>query len=121
MAAAGYTVNNLMAGTQQNITTTISGATNGVVRLITPASASKRFYVWEIDFGQSGPPNATDCSIQWVLEQVDATAAGTTTTALAQPTGGGYVTAGNSDLAVTLGRVNYTAMPTTQLQVAIFY
>jgi hypothetical protein len=121
MASPGYTVNNLMSGTQQNISTAATSATAGVVRLLTPASASKRVFVWEIDFGQSGPPNATDCSVQWVFQQVSATAAGTvSSTPLAQPTAG-YLTAGNIDLAVTTTPANYTAAPTTQLAVATFY
>ncbi len=120
MAAAGYTVNNLMAGTQQNISTAITSATGTIVRLVQAATLMKRAYIWELDFGQSGPPNATDCSVQWVLEMCDATGAGTLTTALAQPTNG-YVTAANLDLAVTLGKVNSTAAPTNYLQVATFY
>ncbi len=121
MAAAGYTVNNLMAGTQQNISTAITSATGTIVRLVQAATLMKRAYIWELDFGQSGPPNATDCSVQWVLEMCDATGAGTPgATALAQPANG-YVTAANLDLAVTLGKVNYTAAPTNYLQVATFY
>lgn len=125
MAAPGYTANNLMAGTQQNISTAISSATGTVLRLVTAAASTKRFYVWEIDFGQSGPPNPTDCSVQWVLEQVDATggaasANGTSTAITGQPTTG-YVTASNLDLAVTIPRGNYTAAPTNYLQAATFY
>lgn len=125
MAAPGYTVNNLMAGSQGNVTTTIGGTTSTQLRLVTPAASTKRFYVWEIDFGQSGPPNATDCSVQWVLEQVDATggaasANGTSSAITGQPTTG-YVTASNLDLAVTIPRGNYTAAPTNYLQAATFY
>jgi hypothetical protein len=121
MAAPGYVANNLMGGTQQSISTAITSATGTVLRLMTPAATSKRFYLTELDFGQSGPPNPTDCSVQWTLQQCDATGAGTPgATVVAQPTSG-YVTASNLDLAVTLAKVNYTAAPTTYLTVATFY
>jgi hypothetical protein len=126
MAAPGYTVSNLMAGTQQNISTAITSTTGTILRLVTPAASTKRFYVWELDFGQSGPPNVTDCSVQWVLEQIDATggaasANGSSTAITAQPTTG-YVTASNLDLAVTIPRGNYvTTAPTNYLQAATFY
>jgi hypothetical protein len=120
MAAPGYTVNNLMAGTQQNISTALTSATGTIVRLVQAATLMKRAYVWEIDVGQSGPPNGTDCSVQWGLEHCDATGAGTLTTAVAQPTAG-YLVAGNLDLAVTLGRVNSTVAPTNYLQAGTFW
>ena len=118
MAAAGYTVNNLMGGSQQNLTTT-PGVT--IVRLNAPASTSKRFYIWEIEGSQSGPPNATDCSVQWWLTQCDTTGAGTATTATPEPTGGGFIAAGNSDVAVTVTKVNYTAEPTTYTAAQTFF
>src|SRR5216683_2474205 len=74
MATPGYTVNNLMAGAQQNVAVT-PGIT--ILRLNAPAATSKRFFIWELDLGQSGPPNATDASVQWWLAQCSATAAAT--------------------------------------------
>lgn len=110
MASPGYVTNNLMAGTQQNL-----AASPGVsiIRLNAPASASKRFYVWEISGSQSGPPNATDCSVEWWLAQCSAAGAGTGTACPPQPTGGGFVAAGNTDTPVTVATGNYTAEPTT--------
>lgn len=105
MAAPGYVVNNLMAGTQQNLAVS-PGIT--IVRLNAPASASKRFYIWEIAGGQSGQPNGTDCSVQWWLTQCDATTAGTSTTLTPLPTAGLLT----SDVAVTVAHGNYTAEPT---------
>jgi hypothetical protein len=118
MASPGYTVNNLMGGTQQNLTTT-PGVT--IARLNVPASAGKRFFIWEMDMGQSGPPNATDCSVQWWLTQCSAAGAGTSTTPTVQPTGGGFVQGANTDLAVTVGNVNYSAEPTTYTAASSFY
>lgn len=105
MAAPGYVVNNLMAGTQQNLAAS-PGVT--ILRLNAPASASKRFYLWEISGSQSGPPNATDCSVEWWLTQADATTAGTSTSLTPLPTGGLLT----SDTAVTVAHGNYTAEPT---------
>lgn len=118
MASPGYTVNNLQGGTQQNLTTT-PGVT--IARLNAPASASKRFFIWEMDMGQSGPPNATDCSVQWWLAQCSAAGAGTGTAVTPEPTGGGFVAAGNTDVAVTVGTVNYSAEPTTYTAAQSFY
>lgn len=120
MASPGYTVNNLMVGTQANVAAT-PGIT--IMRLNAPASASKRFYIWEMDMGQSGPPNATDCSVQWWLEQCSATAAGTGSATTPIPTGGGFIAAGNSDVAVTVATGNYTAgnEPTTYSAAQNFY
>jgi hypothetical protein len=118
MASSGYTVSNLMAGTQQNLTTT-PGVT--ILRILAAASASKRFYIDEIDVGQSGPPNATDCSVQWWLAQCSAAGAGTTTAITPQPIGGGFIAAGNSDVAVCTCGGNYTAEPTTYSATQTFY
>ncbi len=109
MAAPGFIVNNMQGGTQQNLVAT-PGIT--LLRLNAPASAAKRFYVWEISGSLSGPPNGTDCSVQWWLTQCDTTAAGTATTLTAEPTGGGFVAAGNTDLAVTVAKGNFTVEPT---------
>lgn len=114
MAAAGYTVSNLMGGTQQNLTTS-PGVT--ILRLNAPASASKRYYIWEIDVGQSGPPNATDCSVQWWLAHCDATAAGTATSLTPLPTASPL----SGDTAVTVAKGNFTAEPTAYVAADTFY
>lgn len=118
MAFPGYTVSNLMGGTQQNLATT-PGVT--ILRLNAPASASKRFIITELDFGQSGPPNATDCSVQWWLTQCSAAGAGTSTATTPLPKSGGFIAAGNSDVAVTVCGGNYSAEPTTYTAAQTFY
>jgi hypothetical protein len=124
MASPGYTVNNGMAGTQQNVVAT-PGIT--IVRIGTAAASTKRFFIWELDLGQSGPPNATDCSVQWWLVQCSAAGGafasnGTGTfTQVAIPTGGGYVAGANTDVAVTLTGINYSAEPTTYTPAQSFY
>lgn len=95
----GYFISNGMAGSQQNLSTTLITVT----RLVVPASAGKRFQIYEIDCSQNGAPNATDCDVEWACDYADATTAGTSTAA----------TPYNAvDTAVTLGHVNYTAEPT---------
>jgi hypothetical protein len=118
MATAGYTVNNLMAGSQQNLAAT-PGVT--IMRLNVPASSGKRFFIWELDLGQSGPPNATDCSVQWWLAQCSSAGAGTGSATTPEPTGGGFVAAGNTDTAVTVATGNYSAEPTTYTAGQSFY
>jgi hypothetical protein len=118
MASAGYTLNNLMGGSQQNLAAT-PGVT--IARLNVPASSGKRFFIWELDMGQSGPPNATDCSVQWWLSQCSSAGAGTGTSATPEPTGGGFVAGSNTDIAVTVGTVNYSAEPTTYTAGQTFY
>lgn len=114
MASGGYTANNLMGGSQQNVAAT-PGIT--VVRLNAPASASKRYFIWELDMGQSGPPNATDCSVQWWLRNCDTTGAGTATTVTALSTSAPLA----GDVAVTVAKVNFTAEPTTYSSANNFY
>lgn len=110
MASPGYVVNNLMSGTQQNLATT-PGVT--LVRLVNPGSTSKRFYIWEISGSLTGPPNATDCSVEWWLTQCSGAGAGTTTAITPIPTGGGFVAGANLDTAVTTAAGNYSGEPTT--------
>lgn len=114
MAAPGYTFNNLMGGTQQNLAAS-PGVT--ILRLNAPASASKRYYIWEMDLGQSGPPNATDCSVQWWLAQCDATTAGTATTVTPLSTSNALT----GDTPVTVAKANFSAEPTAYAAANSFY
>jgi hypothetical protein len=118
LATPGYTANNLMAGSQQNVATTPGIS---ILRLNVPASSGKRFFIWEMDMGQSGPPNATDCSVQWWLAQCSSAGAGTGSATTPEPTGGGFVAAGNTDTAVTVCTGNYSAEPTTYTAGQSFY
>ncbi len=108
MASPGYNVGNGMAGTPQNLTS----AFQTLVRLIAPATAMKRYFIWEIEVSQNGVPNATDCDVEYALNYCDATTGGTKSAATPFPTGGALTT----DVAVTTGAVNYTAEPATYVQ-----
>lgn len=68
-----YSVNNLQNGTpaQTNLTTTFKTVTS-----VAAATATlRRAYIYEMDVGADGLPNATDCGIVWDLSAQ--TAAGT--------------------------------------------
>lgn len=117
MSAPGYVVSNGMAGTPQALTTTFITIT----RLVNAGSAAKRFYIWEIDVSQNAAPNSTDCAVEYSLAYCSAAGAGTKTTLVANPLGGGFVAGANLDLAVTLGAGNYTAEPTTYTQAYEFW
>jgi hypothetical protein len=113
MAAPGYNVGNGMAGTPQNLTSTLQT----IARLLCPASGMKRFFVWEIEVSQSGVPNATDCDVEYSLVYCDATGAGTKTNVTPFPTSGALAV----DTAVTAAAANYTAEPTTYAQADEFW
>ncbi len=117
MAAPGYVVNNLMGGSAQNLTTT-PGVT--IARTLAAASNPKRHYIWEIEGSQSGPPNATDCSVEWWLAYCGAAGAGTTTAATPLPTAG-FLAAGSIDIATTTAGINYTVEPTTYVVADTFW
>lgn len=68
-----YSVNNLQNGTpaQTNLTTTFKTVTS-----VAAATATlRRAFIYEMDVGADGLPNATDCAIVWDLSAQ--TAAGT--------------------------------------------
>ena len=99
---ARYSVNNLLAGSQQNL----SSAYKTIVstNAATGATTLRRGWWDEIDVGQDGSPNATDCSVTWSVDRM--TAAGTGTSATAAPT------ETNDAAALLTNTVNYTAEPT---------
>lgn len=100
---ARYSVNNLMAGTQQNLSTANKAIIG--VNAATGATTLRRGWIDEIYVGADGAAVATDCQIDWTFAVQ--TAAGTGTAATPQPTPDG------ADAAALLTyTVNYTADPT---------
>lgn len=96
-----YSVNNTLAGTQQAMTTTFK--TQTMINAIT--ASLRRAFIFELDIGADGLPNATDCAIVWDLSAT-VTAVGTATalTPLALD---------QADAASgTAGNGNHTAEPT---------
>lgn len=79
---ARYSVNNTLAGSEQNLATTFK--TLVVVTAATGATTLRRGWIDEVIVGADGAAVSTDCQIAWNA-QVQ-TAAGTVTAATPQPT-----------------------------------
>lgn len=102
MAFANYHVSNGMAGTMQNLTSTLKTITTVAALSTTQA---RRGQVYDISFGANDAPNATDCAIQYTTLRTSTT--GTSTGVTPSPIdGAGQISLGQ-------GSVNYTAEPTT--------
>lgn len=99
---ARYAFNNLLAGSQQNLSSSYKTILYNVAA--TGATTLRRGWWDEFDFGQDGPPNATDCSVNWSIDRT--TADGTGTAATVAPT------ETNDAAALLTYKVNYTAEPT---------
>lgn len=63
---ASYAVSTLTAGTEQAATTT-PGKTLIYAYATTGATTLRRGWIYELEFGCSGAPNATDCSVMWTM------------------------------------------------------
>ena len=79
---ARYSVNNLMAGSQQVLATTNKAIIG--INAVTGATTLRRGWIDEIEVGADGAAVATDCQIDWTMAVQ--TAAGTGTAATPQPT-----------------------------------
>ncbi len=96
-----YSASNLLAGTQQNLTSSAKSIVS--LTAATGASTLKRGWIYEWEVGCDGAPNSTDCAItyDWVRQ----TTLGTGTAATPSPL----------DLADTaaglVATVNYTVEP----------
>ena len=100
---AKYEVNNRMAGTQQNISTTF-GATSVAVGINATTAALCRGTLVEFAFGADGAPNASDTQIVYDVSRM--TVAGTATAATPNPQDT------LSAACQTSAFVNYTVAPT---------
>lgn len=106
---SGFTVNNEMGGSAQNLTTT---AKTQLV-LGVPASLPKRMRIYEIEMSATGVPNATDCPITGDLLWVTGATLGTVgATLIPQPNDSGTVIGTFIDTAVSKVYANFTAEPT---------
>lgn len=95
-----YSVNNRLAGTQQNLST----AFKTVVGLNAATATLRRGRLWRMAFGADGAPNATDCQIVYDVARMTAAGTATAATPLA-PDGTAVATA-------AVASVNYTVEPT---------
>jgi hypothetical protein len=105
---SGYTVNNEMGGSAQNLAAT---AKTQIV-LGVPASVPKRMRIYEIELSATGVPNATDCPIVGDLLWVTGATIGTSTTVTPQENDSGTVIGTFVDTAVSKAYVNFSAEPT---------
>lgn len=113
-----YSTNNRLAGSQQNLTSTFK--TIIALTAATGAATLKRGWIYEVEVGADGAPNATDCAIVWDWSRQ--TAAGTSTSATPNPldsadtaaglvaavnfTGEGTITAASSLMSLALNQRN---------------
>lgn len=110
---ATYTVNNTMAGSQQNLSSSYKTLLS--ITAATGATTLRRGWLYEFEIGADGVPNATDCPISWNVQTQ--TAAGTSTAATPLP-----VDIGGGDAAALLTyAVNYTAEGTYTAASSLFY
>jgi hypothetical protein len=105
---SGFTVNNEMAGSAQNLTTTYKTQ----IMLGVPASLPRRMRVFEIELSATGVPNATDCPIQGDFLWCTGAVIGTNTAATPWPKDSGTAIGTQVDTAVSKGYINWSAEPT---------
>jgi hypothetical protein len=109
---AGFNLNNQMAGSPQNLTTTYKSQT----RVINAASNPRRARYVEMEWSTIAVPNSTDRPVEWDLTFCDATGAGTSTAGTPWPQDSGTAIATKVDTAVSTGGLNFTAEPTAFTQ-----
>lgn len=76
-----YAISNTQAGSQQNLASAYK--TLVALTAATGAATLKRGWIYELEVGLDGAPNATDCAVTWQWSRQ--TAAGTSTSATPNP------------------------------------
>ena len=99
-----WNANNLLGGTQQNMTTTFKT----LVNVYATSGALQRTYVSEVSIGASDVPNATDCPVIFDLSLM--TAEGTATTVT--PNANTVLETGTMAGCRATSKANHTAEPT---------
>lgn len=97
---AQYSTNNRQAGTQQVMTATFKT----LLQLSAATATLRRSWMYEVEVGADGPPNASDCAIVWDFSR--SSTLGTGTTATPSPLDTADPACG------TVSTVNYTVEPT---------
>lgn len=95
-----YSVNNRLAGTQQNLASTFKT----LIGVNAATATLRRGRAWSIVMGADGAPNASDCQIVYDVSRMTAAGTGTSATPTS-PDNAGVA----SDAVAT---VNYTVEPT---------
>ncbi len=91
-----YSINNRLAGSQQNL----SSSFKTIVALTAATATLRRAWVYEFEVGADGAPNSTDCAI--VYDWSRQTNVGTSTSGTPNPLDGADAAAG------TVGSLNFT-------------
>lgn len=102
-----YETNNLQnaAPAQTNITTAFATAGSNILSLTAATATLRRAFIYELNVGADGLPNATDCAIVWDLSAITSLGTGVSMT---------VVPLDPADAATgTVGTANYTITPTT--------
>lgn len=110
---ARYTFSNQNAGTPQSLSTaykTIVG-----INAATGATTLRRGWLMEWEIGADNVPNATDCPINWSIDEM--TAAGTATALTPRPNDIG----GGDAAALLTYSANYTVEPTVTASSNLWY
>ena len=97
---AGYWANSKL-GTEANITTALTAAGGQLLVAYGAASSPTQAWINELDFGASGPPNSTDCAINYLVYA--------STTA---PTGGTAATPGADNITQQAAKTLVMTNPT---------
>lgn len=97
---AKYVVNNGLAGTKQNITTTKTA----IVGLTAQTTGLTSCDIFHITGSAANIPNAQDCMIEWNVLAITTVGTGTTVTAVKRDSSKG--------VAATVCTVNHTVAPT---------
>jgi hypothetical protein len=107
---SGYTLNNGMAGSLIAVAAT---AQTQVLPSNPTSGTAKRLRVVELEVSAVSVPNSTDCQIQCDLTWCSGATAGTATTATPQQKDSGAAIGTAIDTAITSGKINFSAVPTT--------
>lgn len=102
---AYYSESNKLAGSQQNIAAS-PGKTIISLTAATGAATLKRGWIYEMEMGADGAPNATDCAITYEAIRVTTVGTGTSTTPSAldtADTAAGLVCTSNLTVEPSLG------------------
>ena len=71
-----YAASNLLGGTQQNLSSTYKT----LMQLTAQTTGLRRAWVYEVLIGLDGPPNSTDCAIDWDISRCTTVGTGTAVT-----------------------------------------
>jgi hypothetical protein len=108
-----FAFNNNMAGSQQNITTALTGATDTQATLTAVTATLCRSQVIDFSFGITGAPNSTDCTVVYDVIRCTTVGTGTAATPVSPDNAAGVTR--------NVATVNQTAAPTVSTGIVMYY